>query len=146
MLFGNYWHGGVTTVKDASGTTIETITYPTAIPTPENTIWKLTTVSPNTLVTNGYSNVTTSKGEMRLTLAGTNITVSSNTGSTFVVEPPTNECVQQGEAAPGQEDIPELQVCQRATGTPVMRKIPLPSATGYVTVLMSGKDENPSHY
>ena len=86
MLFGNYWHGGVTTVKDAGGTTVQTITYRTTIPTPENTIWRLTTVSPNTLVTNGYSNVTTSKGEMRLTLDGTNITVSSNTGSTFVVE------------------------------------------------------------
>jgi hypothetical protein len=87
MLFGNYWHGGVTTVKNAGGTTIQTITYRTTIPTPENTIWTLKTVAPNILVTNGYSNVTTSKGEMRLTLDGTNITVSSNTGSTFVVEP-----------------------------------------------------------
>lgn len=87
MLFGNYWHGGVTTVKDAGGTTIQTITYRTAIPTPENTIWTLKTVAPNILVTNGYSNVTTSKGEMRLTLDGTNITISGNTGSTFVVEP-----------------------------------------------------------
>lgn len=87
MLFGNYWHGGVTTVKDAGGTTIQTITYRTTIPTPENTIWTLKTVAPNILVTNGYSNVTTSKGEMRLMLDGTNITVSGNTGSTFVVEP-----------------------------------------------------------
>jgi hypothetical protein len=87
MLFGNYWHGGVTTVKNAGGTTIQTITYRTTIPTPENTIWTLKTVAPNILVTNGYSNITTSKGEMRLTLDGTNITVSSNTGSTFVVEP-----------------------------------------------------------
>jgi hypothetical protein len=87
MLFGNYWHGGVTTVKDAGGTTIQTITYRTSIPTPENTIWTLKTVAPNILVTNGYSNVTTSKGEMRLTLDGTNITISGNTGSTFVVEP-----------------------------------------------------------
>ncbi len=63
MLFGNYWHGGVTTVKDAAGTTIQTITYCTAIPTPENTIWTLKTVAPNILVTNGYSNVTTSKGK-----------------------------------------------------------------------------------
>jgi hypothetical protein len=87
MLFGNYWHGGVTTVKDAGGTTIQTINYKTSIPTAENTIWVLKTVAPNVLVTNGYSNVTTSKGEMRLTLDGTNITVSSNTGSTFVVQP-----------------------------------------------------------
>ncbi len=30
MLFGNYLHGGVTTVKDASGTTINTIKYITS--------------------------------------------------------------------------------------------------------------------
>jgi len=87
MLFGNYWHGGVTTVKDASGTIIETINYPTSIPCPENQIWKLTTVSPNTLITNGFSNVTTTSGEMKLTLDGNNINVSSNAGSTFNIEP-----------------------------------------------------------
>lgn len=87
MLFGNYWHGGVTTVKNASGTVIQTIIYKTAIPVPENKIWKLTTVAPNVLVTNGYSDVTTSKGEMRLTLSGNNITISSNTGATNVVMP-----------------------------------------------------------
>jgi alpha-beta hydrolase superfamily lysophospholipase len=27
MLFGNYWHGGVTIVKDAAGTTLQTIPY-----------------------------------------------------------------------------------------------------------------------
>lgn len=86
MLFGNYWHGGVTTIKNPEGNTIETIVYPTTIPTPENTIWKLTTVSPNTLVTNGYSNITTSKGEMKLTLQDNNIIISSNENATFVVE------------------------------------------------------------
>lgn len=87
MLFGNYWHGGVTTIKDPGGTPIDTLIYPTAIPAPENNIWKLTTVAPNTLITNGYSNITTTKGEMRLTLNGNNIIVSSNTGSTNIVEP-----------------------------------------------------------
>ena len=87
MLFGNYWHGGETTVKDAAGTTIQTIPYYTSIPQPEAKIWKLTTVAPNALVTNGYSDQTTTKGEMKLTLDGTNITVSTNTGSTFTVIP-----------------------------------------------------------
>jgi hypothetical protein len=85
MLFGNYWHGGVTTVKDAAGTTIQTIAYYTAVNQPENKIWKLTTVAPNALVSNGYSDQTTAKGEMKLTLDGTNITVSTNAGSTFPV-------------------------------------------------------------
>jgi hypothetical protein len=39
-------------------------------------------VAPNALVTNGYSNTTTAKMELKLTLNGTNITVSSGTGST----------------------------------------------------------------
>jgi len=87
MLFGNYWHGGITTVKDASGNTIQTIAYYTAVNQPENKIWKLTTVGPNALVTNGYSDQTTTKGEMKLILDGTNITVTSNAGSSFTVLP-----------------------------------------------------------
>lgn len=86
MLFGNYWHGGVTTVKDPSGAVVSTIAYYTAVNQPENKTWKLTTVAPNALVTNGYSDVTTSKGEMKLTLDGSNIIVSTNAGSTFPVE------------------------------------------------------------
>jgi hypothetical protein len=82
MLFGNYWHGGVTTVKDAGGNVVQTIKYYTAYPTPENTIWTLTTVAPNALVSNGYSNSTTAKQELKLTLNGTDIAVSTGTGST----------------------------------------------------------------
>ena len=87
MLFGNYWHGGVTTIKDATGATVSTIPYYTAVDQPENKIWKLKTVAPNALVTNGYSDQTTTKEEMLLTLDGTNITVSTRVGSTFVVTP-----------------------------------------------------------
>jgi hypothetical protein len=86
MLFGNYWHGGVTTVKDAAGATIQTIVYYSAVNQPENKIWKLTTVAPNALVTNGISDQTSAKGEMKLTLDGTNIIVSTNAGSTYPVE------------------------------------------------------------
>ena len=87
MLFGNYWHGGITTVKNASGATIQTIAYYSSVNQPENKIWNLKTVAPNALVTNGYSDQTTTKGEMKLTLDGTNIIVSTNAGSTFAVLP-----------------------------------------------------------
>lgn len=87
MLFGNYWHGGITTVKDATGTIVETINYFTRIPAPEGTVWRLTTVAPNKLVTNGYSNNVTSKPEILLTLNGSNITVGSADGSSVTVEP-----------------------------------------------------------
>ena len=87
MLSGNYYHGGITTVKDAAGATVSTILYYTAINQPENKVWKLKTVGPNTLVTNGYSDQTTAKEEMLLTLDGANITVSTRVGSTFAVVP-----------------------------------------------------------
>jgi hypothetical protein len=87
MLYGNYWHGGVTTVKDATGATIQTIAYYSSVNQPETKIWKLKTVAPNALVSNGYSDQTTTKSEMKLTLDGSNIVVSTNTGSTFAVLP-----------------------------------------------------------
>jgi hypothetical protein len=87
MLFGNYWHGGVTTIKDPAGVTIQTIPYYTSVTQPENKIWKLKTVAPNALITNGYSDQTTAKEEMLLTLDGTNITISTRVGSTFAVIP-----------------------------------------------------------
>jgi hypothetical protein len=87
MLFGKYWHGGVTTVKDAGGNVVQTIKYYTSIPTPENTIWTLTTVGPNALVSNGYSNSTTAKQELNITLNGTDIAISSGTGSTNIYLP-----------------------------------------------------------
>lgn len=87
MLFGNYWHGGVTTEKDASGNVIATTKYYTEIPSPDIKVWKLTTIAPNVLVTNGYSDMQTGKPEMKLTLEGSKIIVSSATGATFSVTP-----------------------------------------------------------
>ncbi|HEX2935190.1 MAG TPA: DUF1735 domain-containing protein [Bacteroidales bacterium] len=83
MLFGNYWHGGVTIVKDAAGNNIDTIIYRTTIPSPESKIWSLTTTSPNTLITNGYSDKTNSK--MVLALDGNNITITPNAGSSVAI-------------------------------------------------------------
>jgi hypothetical protein len=83
MLFGNYLHGGVTTVKDVSGTVIETIPYYTSRSQGDTKIWTLTTVAPNAVVSKGYSDQTsTSVKEIVLTLNGTDITVSSAAGST----------------------------------------------------------------
>ena len=87
MLFGNYWHGGVTEVKDATGQLLETISYPTYIPSPDILAWKLTTVAPNKLVINGVSNVTSTKSEFAITKEGNNIIVSSVDGATYTVLP-----------------------------------------------------------
>ena len=87
MLFGNYLHGGITTVKDASGATIKTIPYYTTRSQGDTKIWQVTTLSPNSVVTNGYSDKTSpSTKELVLTLSGTNITLGSADGSTNTYE------------------------------------------------------------
>lgn len=88
MLFGNYWHGGVTVVKDASGSVIETILYRTTIPSPDSKAWALKTTGPMTLVTNGVSDESSSsKDEFAVTLNGGNITISSVDGASYEVLP-----------------------------------------------------------
>ncbi|MDR2040419.1 MAG: DUF1735 domain-containing protein [Bacteroidales bacterium] len=84
MLFGNYWHGGETVVKDASGTIVETIKYYTAIPSPEAKVMNLTTVGPHSLVTSKISDVA---GSFKITLDGDNILVSQADGSGVEVLP-----------------------------------------------------------
>ncbi|MCE5348206.1 MAG: DUF1735 domain-containing protein [Bacteroidales bacterium] len=87
MLFGNYYHGGVTIEKDASGTAIDTVLYYTTIPQVQAKTWALKTIAPNALVVKGYSSNSSAKDEMVLTLNGNDISVSSATGSTFTYLP-----------------------------------------------------------
>jgi len=89
MLFGNYLHGGVTTVKDATNTTIETIVYKTAVNQSDTKIWNLKTVAPDALASNGFAGENSTPGaeEIILTLNGTNIIVSSAAGATHTYLP-----------------------------------------------------------
>jgi len=87
MLFGTYWHGGVTVEKDPSGAVVNTILYYTSIPQPETKTWVLTTVAPNALTIRRYSDQSSAKDELKLVLNGTNIEVSSAIGSTFIYQP-----------------------------------------------------------
>lgn len=84
MLFGNYWHGGVTTVKDATGKVVKTVKYYTTIPSPEAKIFKLKTVAPDALETNKISD---QEGAFKITLDGNNIKISKADGSTIDVRP-----------------------------------------------------------
>ncbi|MCX6327066.1 MAG: DUF1735 domain-containing protein [Bacteroidia bacterium] len=87
MLFGNYWHGGVTIVKDASNNPIDTILYYTTIPSPEDRVWTLYTAAPFDLNIKKYSSTTSTKPELKLTMDGGNITIGSATGSTYTFLP-----------------------------------------------------------
>jgi hypothetical protein len=84
MLFGNYWHGGVTVVKDSLGNVVETIKYYTTIPSPETKVMKLQTVAPYSLVTNRISD---KSGSFKITLEGDRIIVSRAEGSPIEVLP-----------------------------------------------------------
>jgi len=89
MLFGTYWHGGITVEKDSLGNLTENQPQPyyTTIPQPQAKTWTLTTVAPNKLAVKAYSSSSSSKNEMILTLDGTNVIISSAPGSTFTFEP-----------------------------------------------------------
>jgi hypothetical protein len=92
MLFGNYWHGGVTLEKDAAGTVLKTTAYYTAINAPTSKAWALTTVEPMSLTTNGYADITNpTKQEMKLTQSGGKITIGSLPGASVQILP-DGEC------------------------------------------------------
>ncbi len=84
MLFGNYWHGGVTTVKDSTGRVIKTTNYYTTIPSPEVKVLNLKTVAPHALITNLISD---QRGSFQITLNGNNVVVSQAKGSKVEVQP-----------------------------------------------------------
>ncbi|WP_295936947.1 DUF1735 domain-containing protein [uncultured Alistipes sp.] len=89
MLFGNYWHGGETIVKDALGTEIDRIAYYTTIPQPDTRGWALTTVAPFELTANAVGGeLNGSAAELKL-IQGENgqITVAAVAGAKYVVEP-----------------------------------------------------------
>jgi hypothetical protein len=83
MLFGDYWHGGVTRIVRPNKAD-SVVTYRTEIPSLESKVWRLTTIAPNSLTTNGYSDKT--NGKMTLTLDGNKVIVSSVASSTVVIE------------------------------------------------------------
>jgi len=89
MFFGNYWHGGVTTVKDPTdATVVNTINYFTQIPVSEVKTWALKTVAPFSVAANGYSDVSSSPAyEFTLTVNGGNVTVSSSPTGKYVIQP-----------------------------------------------------------
>lgn len=76
MLFGHYYHGGVTSITDAAGTELSAERYPTQIPSDEGThsIYTLTTVAPDAVATDYFG---TSEGSLRLTLDGQTVRVEA---------------------------------------------------------------------
>ena len=89
MLFGNWWHGGKTVVKDGAGNVVDEISYSTAIPQSDNMVWTLSTVSPHSLTANAVADeLNTSSAQMKLTLEKDGkVTVAAAEGAKYAVEP-----------------------------------------------------------
>jgi len=88
MLFGYYWHGGVTRVTDASGNEVETLRYYTTVPQTDGLVWKLTTVEPASLTVNAVGGeMNSTQQQMKITLADDgSISISAIAGATYAVE------------------------------------------------------------
>lgn len=84
-LFGNYWHGGVSEVKDSEGTITSVTPYYTTIPQAEQRVYTLKTVAPNQLETNKMG---PDEGSIKITLnEDKSVTVSrSSTSSVDVID------------------------------------------------------------
>jgi hypothetical protein len=146
MLFGNYWHGGVTTEKDGSGNIINEIKYYTAIPSPDSKAWALTTIGPSSLATNGVSDQSSSsKKEFMITLNGGNITISSMPGATFEVLPDGTSTYNQAKLLQNREIYLSYKY-QNTAGNWCYATDTLTFRNRIRDGVNEWQDENPSHY
>ena len=147
MLFGNYWHGGVTTVKDAAdAAVVNTVNYFTQIPVSEVKIWALKTVAPNALVTNGYSDQSSSPAaEFVLTLNGANVTVSSSVTGKYAVLPDGSSTYNQAKLLQNRKIFLNYKY-KDATGNWYHAKDTLTFRNRIRDGVNEWQDEDPSHY
>lgn len=72
MLYGNWYYGGASVVKDAAGETVSEESYPIVLPQSDDEVKTLTTVSADCVETDSpYA------GKIRLTVSGADVTVSA---------------------------------------------------------------------
>ncbi len=145
MLFGNYYHGGVTTIKDASGNVISVNKYKTSLPQPDNKIWKMSTVAPAELTVNGYSDQVTSKAQMKLTLNGDNITIASVAGAAKVIQPDGTSTYNQANRLQDRKIFLSYKFAN-ADGTTSFVQDTLTFRNRLRDGVNEWQDENPSHY
>ena len=147
MLFGNYWHGGVTTVKDAAdAAVVNTINYYTQIPVSDVKTWALKTVAVNAIVTNGYSDVSSSAAaEFVLTLNGGNVTVSSSATGKYAVQPDGASTFNQAKLLQNRKIFLKYKY-QDATGNWCHAQDTLTFRNRMRDGVNEWQDENPLHY
>jgi hypothetical protein len=145
MLFGKYWHGGVCVVNRPNKPDT-TLKYFTTIPVAESKVWTLTTNTPNTLYAPGYLDQVTGKNEMMLTLNGTNVTISSVTGSKFVIEPDGQSTFNKPKLLQDRKIFLKYKYTDAATGFVYRCTDTLTFRNRIRDGINEWYDENPAHY
>lgn len=146
MLFGNYWHGGVTIEKDAQGNVIDTITYYTQIPSSNSLAWSLTTISPYSVATNGVSNKSGSnKQEFEIIIHNGDISISSLPGSTYTVQPDGESYYNQSKLLQNRKLFLNYKY-QNNLGNWCYAKDTLTFRNRIRDGVNEWQDENPAHY
>jgi hypothetical protein len=144
-LFGMYFHGG-RAIVDRPGLPNDTIRYKTSIPTAESNIWKLKTVGPNTLVTNGYLNTTTTKDELRVVLKGTKVFVSAAAGSSFAYTADGESVYNDPKLLQNRKVILKYKYLNAGNGFTYHCTDTLTFRNRIRDGINEWQDENPSHY
>ncbi len=146
MLFGNYWHGGVTIEKDAGGAVVNTTNYFTTIPSPDSKAWVLKTIAPFELTTNGVSDLSSSsKPEMKLTLNGGAVTISPMNGATYQVLPDGASAYNQAKLLQNRKIFLNYKY-QNAAGNWCYAKDTLTFRNRIRDGVNEWQDENPANY
>ncbi|HOI49287.1 MAG TPA: DUF1735 domain-containing protein [Prolixibacteraceae bacterium] len=146
MLFGNYWHGGVTIEKDVSGNIVSEKKYYTSIPSPDSKAWTLKTVEPFALVTNGVSDISSSsKAEFKITLDGPTITITPVEGATYQVQPDGESTFNQAKLLQNRKVFLNYKY-QNAAGNWCYARDTLTFRNRIRDGINEWQDENPAHY
>ena len=146
MLFGNYWHGGVTT-RDSAGVAVKPIKYYTQIPSADALAWALTTTGLNSLTTNGVSAKSSSaKPEIKLTLNNDGkIIVSEVAGATYKVLPDGESSFNKAKLLQNRKIFLSYKY-QDAAGIWYHAKDTLTFRNRIRDGFNEWEDENPEHY
>lgn len=146
MLFGNYWHGGVTIEKDAAGVPLDTTVYYTTVPSPEAKVWRLKTVEPFALTIDGVSDISSSDvPEMKVTQNGGDIQVSAMPGARYQVEPDGASVFNQSKLLQDRKIFLNYKY-QNASGNWCYATDTLTFRNRVRDGINEWQDENPSHY
>ncbi len=147
MLFGSYWHGGITTVKDPNDATVlNTINYYTTIPVSDVKTWSLKTISPNSVAPNGYSDLTSPTGmEFSLSLNGGTVTINSLTTGKYSILPDGASTYNQAKLLQNRKIYLKYKY-KDASGNWCHAQDTLTFRNRMRDGVNEWQDENPSHY